>query len=262
MSNVIQNLIKQSQRRALGLIVPAVLLLLWQLAVDRAWVSPLLLAPPRQVLVAFRELIVSGALRENLLISLDRVLKGFLLGSSLGFLTGTLFGVSKFAEDLFSPTLQAIRQVPLLGWMPLIILWFGIGEFSKVIFIAIGAFFPTLLNTTIGIRGVSRDYLEVGRVYQLSWIRTLGLIVIPAALPSIVSGIRLSISISWLLVVGAELITANSGLGQMMTNAREMFRTDVVFVGIIVIGLIGLLIDVVIRRIESRLIRWQTASGS
>ena len=244
--------------RARGVIVPLMILLLWQIISTRGWVSPLLLAPPGQVVAAFQELLKDGTLWSNLLVSLSRVVKGFLLGTSLGFAFGILFGISKQAEALLAPTFNAIRQVPLLGWMPMIILWFGIGESSKVVFIAIGAFFPTLLNTFIGIRGVAREYLEVGRVYQLSRFRLLCLVIIPAALPSIVSGIRLSISLSWLLVVGAELITANSGLGQMMTNAREMFRTDVVMVGIIVIGVIGLIIDTTIKQVETRLVQWQT----
>ncbi|HEX9046785.1 MAG TPA: ABC transporter permease [Verrucomicrobiae bacterium] len=243
--------------KAKGLIVPALILVLWEVSVHLQWMPSTLLAPPEKVVTAFWELAKTGDLWNNLGISFYRVVKGFLLGTSLGFAFGILLGVSKQAEELIGPTLHGIRQVPLLGWMPLIILWFGIGEFSKVVFIAIGAFFPTLLNTSIGIRGVSREYLEVGKVYQLSKLRLLGLVIIPAALPSIVSGIRLSIGLSWLLVVGAELIAANSGLGQMMTNAREMFQTDVLMVGILVIGLVGLIIDLTIRRVEARLVAWR-----
>lgn len=255
-------LISSLRARIRGLLVPILLIVLWKVVADREWFSPQLLVPPETVIDAFRELIKEGTLQENVAVSFGRVVKGFSVGASLGFIVGVILGLSRRAEELIAPTLHAIRQVPLLGWMPLIILWFGIGEPSKIVFIAIGAFFPTLLNTFVGIRGVSREFLEVGKVFQLGWVRQVLLVVIPAALPSIVSGVRLSISISWLLVVGAELITANSGLGQMMTTGREMFRTDIVMVGIIVIGVIGLLIDSTVRRIESGLIRWKNTVKS
>jgi sulfonate transport system permease protein len=222
----------------------------------------MLLVPPGRVLESFGEVYKSGVLQENLLVSLDRVVKGFLLGASLGFATGVLLGVSKHAEELLAPSLRAVRQVPLLGWLPLIILWCGIGELSKIVFISIGAFFPTMLNTSMGIRGVSREYLEVGKVYQLSRTRLLFLVIIPAALPSIISGIRLSMSLSWMLVVAAELLGANSGIGQMMSNAREMFQTEIVMVGIVVIGLVGMVIDTAIRQVESSLVGWQKAGKS
>jgi sulfonate transport system permease protein len=157
------------------------------------------------------ELIKSDILVDNLIVSLSRVAKDFLVGSTLGFFIGVL----------------------------------------------IGAFFPTLLNTANGIRGVSKEYMEVGKVYQFSKARFLFLIIIPSALPSIVTWVRLSMSLSWMMVVGAEMISANSGIGQMMTAARDMFRTDIVMVGTIVIGIVGFLIDVIIKKLETAIIRWQ-----
>jgi sulfonate transport system permease protein len=114
-----------------------------------------------------------------------------------------------------------------------------------------------MLNTYSGIRGVSKEYLEVGKIYQLSKARLIFLIIIPSALPSIVTGVRLSMSISWMMVVGAEMISANSGIGQMMAAARDMFRTDIVMVGIIIIGVVGFIIDIVIKNVEAGIIRWQ-----
>ena len=236
---------------------PLLLLLVWKLAADAKIAPDSLLVPPKKVVEAAVELVKSHILIDNLLISLSRVAKGFIFGSSLGFIIGILIGVSKGADEFLSPILRTVRQVPLLGWMPLIVLWFGIGELSKVVFISIGAFFPTMLNTYIGIRGVSKEYLEVGKVYQLSKLRLLFIIILPSALPSIVTGVRLSMSISWMMVVGAEMISANSGIGQMMAAARDMFRTDIVMVGIIVIGVVGFIIDVVIKKVEAGIIRWQ-----
>ncbi|XHR29230.1 MAG: ABC transporter permease [Chthoniobacteraceae bacterium] len=236
---------------------PLLLLLAWKIAADAHIAPDSLLVPPEKVVESAIDLVKSDILVDNLLVSLSRVAKGFLVGSSLGLLIGILIGVSKGADEFLSPLLRTVRQVPLLGWMPLIILWFGIGELSKVVFIAIGAFFPTMLNTASGIRGVSKEYLEVGKVYQLSKPRLLFLIIIPSALPSIVTGVRLSMSLSWMMVVGAEMISANSGIGQMMTAARDMFRTDIVMVGIIVIGIVGFLIDMLIKKIEAAIIRWQ-----
>jgi sulfonate transport system permease protein len=243
--------------RGKGVLGPLFILLAWTIVAHLKLAPETLLVPPSVVFDSFIELLKGDVLGPNLLISLERVAKGFLVGASLGFVFGTFMGMSKLVDDLVSPITRTIRQVPLLGWMPLIVLWFGIGELSKVVFIAIGAFFPTMLNTYSGIRGVSREYLEVGKVYQLSHFRQLCLIIIPAALPSIVTGVRLSMSISWMMVVGAEMISANSGIGQMMTVARDMFRTDIVMVGIIVIGAIGFLIDVVIKKVEAGIIRWQ-----
>ncbi len=236
---------------------PLLLLLIWKVVGDAHIAPDSLLVPPGKVVESAIDLIKTDILVDNLLVSLSRVAKGFLVGSSLGFFIGVLTGVSKGADEFLSPLLRTVRQVPLLGWMPLIILWFGIGELSKVVFIAIGAFFPTMLNTASGIRGVSKEYLEVGKVYQLNKARLLFLIIIPSALPSIVTGVRLSMSLSWMMVVGAEMISANSGIGQMMTATRDMFRTDIVMVGIIVIGIVGFFIDVLIKKIEAAIIRWQ-----
>ena len=151
-----------------------------------------------------------------------------------------------------------MRQVPLLGWIPLIILWCGIAETSKVVFIAIGAFYPMVLNTFEGIRGVPHDYIEVARVFEYSRLGMLRRFILPAALPNIMTGVRMSLGISWMLVVGAEIFTrTDGGIGDMMWNGREQFRMDIVFVGIVTVGLVGSLINEMVRIAESRLIIWR-----
>jgi sulfonate transport system permease protein len=167
-------------------------------------------------------------------------------------------GLSRPIEKLVSPIFHGIRQVPLVGWIPLIILWFGIGEISKIVFIAIGAFYPVVINTFEGIRNVPKQYVEVAQVFEYGKFKLLQKVILPASLPSILTGIRFSLTVSWMLVVGAELfMVASAGIGNMISEAREYFRMDIVIVGIIVIGIIGLLMNQFVGLVETRLLRWR-----
>ncbi|MDD5465161.1 MAG: ABC transporter permease [Candidatus Omnitrophica bacterium] len=235
-----------------------VLLAIWWAAAGWKLVSPAILPAPSQVVSTFIDLVKNGILIFNLKASLLRVISGFLIGASIGFVLGVLMGLSKIIEKLVAPSFHAIRQVPLLGWIPLIILWCGIGEISKIVFIALGAFYPVVLNTFQGIRSVKKEYIELSQVFEYSKIKLLRKVVFPAALPSILTGIRFSLSVSWLLVVGAEMFTAAAGgIGSMMTEGREQWRMDIVFVGIIVIGVIGFIMNNSIGLLERRFLRWR-----
>jgi sulfonate transport system permease protein len=221
-------------------------------------VAPELLPSPLAVGATFLKLLSSGLLGESLAMSLIRIAKGFLIGCTMGFLFGAVMGISRTAERLLAPLINAIRQVPIIGWIPLIIIWCGIKDMSKISFIAIGAFFPMVLNTFDGVRAVSQSYVEVGRVFEFGRLKMLYKIIIPSALPTIVTGIRLSLGTSWLLVVWSEINTRSDlGIGDMLWSARDSSKIDVVIVCIIVIGVVAFLIDELIGHVEVRLSTWK-----
>ncbi len=241
-------------KTAMGLIIPVVIVLAWAaVAQDDSIVSS-----PRQVYSTIVESLESGFLLTNLLISFSRVMQGFLFGSVFGLVLGILTGSSTLADKIISPFFHAIRNVPVVGWVPLFIIWFGFGDLSEIMLISVGAFYPTVLNTYQGIRSVSRNYVEVGRIFSFKGLKIFGRIVLPSALPSIVTGIRISLSNAWMLVVVAEIfgITAG-GVGNMMNDAREAFRMNIVIMGIITIGTVGILLNQILSLIERRILAWR-----
>jgi sulfonate transport system permease protein len=245
-------------KKSQGIVLPLIILVTWGIIFHLKIISPALLPAPVKVISTFISLIRSGDLAFNLKVSLIRVITGFLIGMLAGFILGTLMGLSRTVEKLVGPLFHAIRQVPLLGWIPLIVLWCGIGEISKVVLISIGVSYPLVLNTFEGIRSVKKEYIEVGEVFEFNRITLFRKIIFPAALPSILTGIKLGSSKAWMMVVGAEIfIVAAGGIGDMMWEAREHFRMDIVMVGVIVIGIIGFIINQLVRLLEARFLRWR-----
>lgn len=238
-------------------IFPIVVLLLWQLGASSGILSPALLPPPWEIGVQFVKLTMNGTLFMHLETSVVRAVIGFMLGGSLGLLLGLAVGVSKLTEELLDPSLQMLRTVPLLSIIPLFILWFGVGQLSQVLLIALGAFFPLYINTFTGVRSVDHKLYEVARVLQYSRLQQLFRLIIPGALPNILLGIRLSLGIAWLCLVVAELMGASSGIGYMISQARQYSQTAVVFVGIGIFAAVGKLSDSIVRGLESRLLRWR-----
>lgn len=240
-------------------ILPIVVLLLWQVTGALGLISSALLPTPWDIGVQFIQQLQSGKLLIHLEISIVRAAIGFGLGGSLGLILGLVVGVSKQTEQYLDPTLQMLRTIPLLSLIPLIILWFGIGQLSQVILIAFGAFFPLYVNTFNGVRSVDRKLYEVTRVLQYSRLQLLFRLIVPGALPNILLGIRLSLGIAWLCLVVAELMGASSGIGYMISQAREYSQTAAVFVGIVIFAAVGKLSDSIVRLLESRLLRWRDA---
>jgi sulfonate transport system permease protein len=241
-----------------GFITLLVLFAIWVGVSHFKLVSAESLPSPQVVGGTFLKLLLSGLLGKSLGMSMIRITEGFLIGCSLGFLFGAVMGISRTAERLLAPLINAIRQVPIIGWIPLIIVWCGIADMSKITFIAIGAFFPMVLNTFDGVRAVSNSYVEVGRVFEFGKLEMLRKIVIPAALPNIVTGIRLSLGTAWMLVVWSEINTRSDfGIGDMLWSARESSKMDVIIVCIIVIGVVAFLINELIGQIEARLSTWK-----
>lgn len=199
----------------------------------------------------------SGELAKHLGISAWRALLGFLIGGGLGLAAGLWVGFSYKTERLLDPSLQMLRTLPHLAIAPLFILWFGFGETSKILLIAKGSFFPLYVNTFLGIRSVDNKLFDVGRVLQFSKWQMMSKLIIPASLPNIFLGIRLSVGIAWLGLVVAEMMGSSSGVGYLINDARSFSLTTVVFVGIIVFAVVGKLSDSLVKLLESRLLRWQ-----
>ncbi len=240
-----------------GLYLPIVVLVIWQAVCSLQLVIPAILPSPLEIAVAFWQLARSGVLISDLKISLIRVVFGFLLGAGLGLVTGAFAGLYKRFEDVVDPSVQMLRTVPHLAITPLFILWLGLGEWSKDVLIATGAFFPMYMNTFMGIRSVDAKLFEVARVLQFSRVQQFTKLMLPAALPNVLLGLRLAIGVSWLGLVVAEMLGSSSGVGYLILNAQQFSQTDVVFVGLIIFALIGKLSDSFVRLLERRLLRWR-----
>jgi len=248
--------------RLQGLAVPALLVVLWEAVVRAGWISPNLMPPPTEILKTYRDLAADGSLFGHVGVSTLRVLIGFAIGASLAILVGALLGLSRRLEALFDPTFQAIRAIPSLAWVPLLLLWLGIDEGPKITLIAIGAFFPIYLGLVAGIHNVDRKLVEVGEIYGLGGFGLIRRIFLPAALPSLFTGFRTGLSLSWMFLVAAELIAATRGLGYLLTDGRETGRADVVIVAIITLALLGKISDSLLRFLEHRLLAWRDVYAS
>lgn len=248
---------KQAKVVLRGLIVPVVILAVWQLIGTLGFVSRTILPTPGAILQSFIELVVTGELWGHLEISIWRAALGFVLGAGLGLLLGTLVGFSNKTEQLMDPSLQMLRTVPHLAVAPLFILWFGFGEVSKILLIAKGAFFPIYVNAFLGIRGVDSKLFDVARVLEFSRFKLVTKLILPAALPNILLGVRLSLGVAWLGLVVAELMGSSEGIGYMIMDARQFSNTEIVFVGIIIFAVVGKLTDSIVRLLESRLLKWR-----
>lgn len=245
-----------SWSRLVPWIVPVLLIAVWQIAAQTGWLSSRILPEPLAVAKAAWNLAESGELWVHVKVSLWRATVSFAVGGGLGLLLGLLTGTFKTAETLLDTTLQMIRNIPALALIPLVILWFGIEETSKIFLVAVGVFFPIYLNTFHGIRSVDKGLIEMAKSYGLSGWPLYRDVILPGALPSILVGVRFSLGLVWVLLIVAETISAQSGIGYMTMNAREFLQTDVMLVGILLYALLGKLADVVSRLLERYWLRW------
>ncbi len=230
--------------------LPVSIIVVWFIASQTNVLPSNLFPSPADVVNGFYEVLHDGSFVDNLKISVVRVLKGFLLGSTTGFVIGITLGMSRFLEKLITPVFNAIRQVPLPAWAPLLVL-VSLGEMSRVLFIAIGACYPVVMNTFEGVKSVRNDYVEVGRVFKFGKLKRFFKIVLPSSFPSTLTGLRLSLSISWMLVVAAEIfMTSGGGIGEMMWACRECSRMDLVVVDIVAIALVGFIMNFLMRKFE------------
>jgi sulfonate transport system permease protein len=236
--------------------LPAALIGGWEVAARVGWLSSRILPEPWAVAQAFWTLAASGELLVHLRTSLWRAFSGFAVGAGLGLLLGLLTGSVRRAETLLDTTLQMIRNIPALALIPLVILWFGIDEAAKLFLLAVGVFFPVYLNTFHGIRSADQSLVEMARSYGVTGWPLYRDVILPAALPSILVGVRFSLGLVWVLLIVAETISAQSGIGYMTMNAREFLQTDVVLVGILLYALLGKAADVLARALERHCLQW------
>lgn len=238
-------------------VAPAIVLLAWAGAVQLDLVSRQVLVPPGQVLTAFLQLARSGELSRHLLKSLMRLGVGFAVGGSLGLALGVAMGGSRRIEEVVHPFFSVVRQVPSIALIPALILILGIEEGFKIVIVAKATFFPVALAAFRGVRSIPRHYLEVAAVHRVPRWLLATKVLVPATLPHVVAGVRTSLGRSWMVLVASELIAADCGIGQMMEMGRQMFRIDVVMVGVFLTGAIGLALDGSVRLVEKRLAPWK-----
>ena len=245
-----------------GLVLPLSLVLFWWLVSHLALVDPKVLVSPAQVIEAGTKLIASGGLWGHLVASLGRDLIGLGLGFFSGVVVGAGLGSSRLIDRLLGPSLNAVKQVAIFAWIPLISVWFGFGEPAKIVFIALAAFYPAMLNTCQGVRGVLLEHLEVARVLRFSRWRLFRRVILPSAAPALFDGLHLALIYSWLATIGAEyFLMAGPGIGHLMIEGREQFRMDLVILGVLVTGAVGFASSRLVSQVESRVLRWRTPAA-
>ena len=242
-------------------IAPVLLIVAWELLAQAGWLSPQVLPAPSKVVRTAFKLLLSGSLLNDLGVSMLRAAAGFAIGGSIGFALGTMVGFSRIAHAVIDRSVQMIRAIPFLALVPLVIVWFGVGEAEKIFLVSLGVAFPIYINTTLGIRQVDPKLLELGRVQGLSSWQLVRRIILPGASPSILTGVRYSLATAWLALVVAETIGAQSGLGFLAMDAREFLRTDVIVLTIVIYALIGVAVDSIARLLERRLLAWHPNYG-
>ncbi|MBK5655266.1 MULTISPECIES: ABC transporter permease subunit [Bradyrhizobium] len=245
----------------LSWLAPALLLVIWELLAQAGWIAPYVLPAPSKVVQTAFKLATSGSLLNDLGVSLLRAGAGFAIGGSIGFTLGILVGFSRIAEAAIDRSIQMIRAIPFLAALPLVIVWLGVGEAQKIFLVALGVAFPIYINTTLGIRQVDPKLLELGRIQGLGTLELIRRVILPGALPSILTGVRYALATAWLALVVAETIGAQSGIGFLAMDAREFLRTDVIVLTIVIYALIGVAADGIARALERRLLAWHPNFG-
>ncbi len=238
-----------------GLILPVIILLAWQLVTTSGLVPPYRLPTPASVFTAGVELAERGELWTHIAISIQRVLLGFAIGSVIGLAAAGVVGLSRLGDVLLSPTLAALRAVPSLAWVPLLILWLQIGEESKVTLIAIGAFFPVYTTVASALRHVDPQLVEAGRSFSLRGWSLFRTVQLPAVVPSVISGLRLALAQAWLFLVAAELIASSMGLGFLLTDSQNSGRVDRILLSIVLLALLGTITNGILALVEKHLLK-------
>lgn len=236
---------------------PLLVLCVWQAACMAHLVSATTMPSPSSVVESFWQLIITNQLLPNLLVSLARVVCGLSIGVVIGTVLALVAALSRAGEDAIDPTLQMLRTLPHLALIPVLILWFGIGETPKIFIIALGSMFPVYLNLFSAVRGADRKLVEAVSILGLSRLETVWHVILPSALPGFLVGLRQAFGIAWISLVVAEQINANAGIGFLIMNAREFLQTNIIFDGLIIYALLGLGTDQAVRALERRLLVWR-----
>ncbi|MDD1968997.1 ABC transporter permease [Pseudomonas putida] len=245
-----------STRRYRGWVLPVVAVAVWWLATNQGWSDSGLLVSPQKVAATAWHQFTSEAFWRAISSSLARNLSGFFIGTALGLVLGCLLGFSRLFERVVGPSFNTFKQISLFAWIPLISVWFGLGDVAKVVFLSLAALVPVVVNTCDGLRNVPPAFLEVAKVYGFTRWQTIRGVMLPAALPSIFTGVYLALVYSWLATIGAEyLLVSGSGIGNTLIDGSEHFMMDLVLFGMVVIGLVGWSLNLLARSLERRMQR-------
>ncbi|MGW4482083.1 ABC transporter permease [Rhodococcus triatomae] len=237
-------------------VVPVLVLVGWQWASSTGVISAAILPPPSKVADTAGALWSAGELQTHLLVSLRRIVLGFTIGAAIGLALGFAVGLSRIAEGLVDRTLQMVRALPHLALVPLLIAAFGIGEMPKILLVTLGVVFPVYLNTVAGIRTVDPKLVQLGQSYGLGRGERIRQIIVPGAMPMILTGLRYALGVAWLTLVIAETIATSEGIGFLAQNGRDLLRNDRIVLAILLYAVAGLLADQLIRFVEARVLRW------
>lgn len=241
----------------LGFVLPLALAAGWEALVWAGFSNGRLVPPPSRVFATVRELAVTGELVRHILATLGRVAAGFAFGVLAGTAFGAICGYFNFARRVFDPTLQALRAIPSIAWVPLFILWFGIFEQSKIILIAVGVFFPIYLGVMGAIMTVDRKIVEVGRAFRLNGLQMIRRIMLPAVLPAYVTSLRAGLGLGWMFVVAAEFMGASEGLGFLLTDGQQLGKPAQIVAAIVIFAILGQLTDWLVELATAPLLRWR-----
>ena len=245
-----------------GVALPLVLGIAWEFAVRAGWATGRLVPPPSRVLETLLDLWRSGELLRHIVATLTRVAVGFALGAAVGTIAGAVVGYSRWARRLFDPSLQALRAIPSIAWVPLFILWLGIFEASKVTLIAVGVFFPVYLGVMAAIAGVDRKIVEVGRIFRLSDAAMMHRVLFPAVLPTYIVSLRSGLGLGWMFVVAAEFMGASEGLGYLLTDGQQLGKPAQILTAILIFALLGKATDALIVVLSRPFLRWEDSFSS
>lgn len=240
-----------------GFILPFIILALWQTAASNRWIDPVFLPAPLTVVTAFWKMLTKQKLAFDFLASINIVGQAFLYGSAAALILGVAAGLSRRVEEFFGPTFDTIRHIPGIAWLPLIVLWLGIGAPAKILVIAKSVFFPVFLNTLQGIRNVEKNYIELAKVLTLTRWQLIRKVILPAAMPSIMVSLRYAAGLAWALVVVAEGLSGLEGLGFLIFRAQGLLLTDQLLVCMVIIGLVGFAIDRSMFVAQKRVLKWK-----
>ena len=251
MDNKVFSLIKKCLKAA---VIPVLFLAVWEYAGRKGSINVSILTMPSKIVAGFIELWEDNKYQTYITVSSLRFAKGFVLGAVSGLVLGTILGLSKKVNEYLGAVFSLLRSIPLIAWVPIAILTLGVGEFTKTVLVGIGCFWSVFLNTMDGIKGVDNRYVEVANVLEKKHYETVIKVVLPAAFPSVVTGLRAGFSSAWKSIVAAEMIGASSGIGFIISYGREINRAELMYVGLVTVAVIGLLLDIVLVHIQNRVL--------
>jgi sulfonate transport system permease protein len=244
-------------RPALGFVLPVMLAVVWEIVVRMGWATGRLAPPPSVIFATFVDLARTGELQRHTLVTLARVAAGFGIGVAVATIIGAAAGYSPLVRRLLDPTIQGLRAIPSIAWVPLFILWLGIFEASKVALIAVGVFFPVYLGLMGAIQSVDRKLVEVGRAFRLTDVEMVGRILLPAVLPAYVISLRSGLGLGWMFVIAAELMGASEGLGYLLIDGQQLGKPAEIIAAIVAFAIVGKATDWLIVLAAAPFLRWE-----